>query len=149
MYILTTDGSLTTYPYSVALLKRDNPNTSFPKNISDAELADWGVFPVEQTDQPAYDTLNEYIEESTPVFIDGSWIQQWLVLQATQEEVAERTESEAFSVRSRRDDLLAETDWTQLPDSPVDASVWTTYRQQLRDVPAQPGFPWDVQWPEI
>ena len=70
MYVLTTEGSLTTYPYSLALLKRDNPNTSFPNTISDAELAEWGVFPVKHTDQPAYDTLHEYIEEATPVFIE-------------------------------------------------------------------------------
>lgn len=38
--------------------------------------------------------------------------------------------------RFHRDRLLAESDWTQLPDAPVDKAAWATYRQQLRDFPA-------------
>jgi hypothetical protein len=53
----------------------------------------------------------------------------------------------AAAIRSQRATLLAECDWTQLADAPVDAAVWATYRQALRDVPAQTGFPWNVQWP--
>ena len=50
-------------------------------------------------------------------------------------------------VRERRDLLLARSDWTQLPDAPVDAAAWATYRQALRDVPQQDGFPASVAWP--
>ena len=39
-------------------------------------------------------------------------------------------------VRHFRDRLLAESDWTQLPDAPVDRAAWATYRQALRDFPA-------------
>ena len=39
-------------------------------------------------------------------------------------------------VRNWRNSQLARTDWTQLPDAPVDAAAWATYRQQLRDLPA-------------
>jgi len=47
-----------------------------------------------------------------------------------------------------RDDLLAKTDWSQGKDiaDAVSAS-WVTYRQALRDVPAQAGFPWNIEWP--
>lgn len=38
--------------------------------------------------------------------------------------------------RLHRDRLLAESDWTQLPDAPVDRTAWATYRQALRDFPA-------------
>ena len=58
----------------------------------------------------------------------------------------------AAEVRSRRDQLLAETDWTQVLDAPVDAitrEAYRTYRQALRDIPEQPGFPRDVTWPEL
>jgi len=51
-------------------------------------------------------------------------------------------------VRERRDLLLARSDWTQLPDAPVDAVAWATYRQGLRDITAQGGFPHDIVWPE-
>ena len=50
-------------------------------------------------------------------------------------------------VRERRDLLLARSDWTQLPDAPVDVAAWATYRQALRDVPQQDGFPASVAWP--
>jgi len=49
-------------------------------------------------------------------------------------------------VRAERDGLLMNSDWTQVDDSPVDKSAWATYRQALRDLPAQSGFP-DVTLP--
>ena len=44
-------------------------------------------------------------------------------------------------MRIRRNQLLAASDWSQLPDAPCDRAAWATYRQQLRDMPAtwQPG----------
>lgn len=61
--------------------------------------------------------------------------------------IARRDADQAIVVRSDRDRRLAETDWTQVADSPVDKAAWAMYRQALRDVPTQAGFPWDVQWP--
>jgi len=49
--------------------------------------------------------------------------------------------------RGGRNARLAACDWTQLVDAPVDSLAWANYRQELRNVPNQPGFPWDVQWP--
>ena len=49
--------------------------------------------------------------------------------------------------RSERDRLLKISDWTQVPDSPVDQQPWADYRQALRDVPQQTGFPTDINWP--
>jgi len=43
--------------------------------------------------------------------------------------------------------LLKESDWTQVADAPVDQSAWADYRQALRDVPQQEGFPQEVVWP--
>lgn len=53
----------------------------------------------------------------------------------------------AKQVRSRRDSLLAESDWTQVADAPVNQAAWAAYRQSLRDIPAQAGFPNEVNWP--
>jgi len=50
-------------------------------------------------------------------------------------------------VRAERDKLLMTSDWTQVDDSPVNKSAWATYRQLLRDVPAQSGFPNSITWP--
>jgi hypothetical protein len=54
----------------------------------------------------------------------------------------------AEEVRAERDRLLAASDWTQVADAPVDQAAWAIYRQALRDVPDQAGFPENVIWPE-
>ena len=53
----------------------------------------------------------------------------------------------AAQARSERDRLLADSDWTQVADAPVDHQAWADYRQALRDVPTQAGFPTDINWP--
>lgn len=50
-------------------------------------------------------------------------------------------------MRETRNRLLAESDWAQLSDAPVGSLDWQIYRQNLRDVPSQAGFPWQVEWP--
>jgi hypothetical protein len=55
---------------------------------------------------------------------------------------------QAASVRQSRNDKLKDCDWTQLVDSTADKALWATYRQALRDVSGQVGFPWDITWPE-
>jgi len=57
---------------------------------------------------------------------------------------------QADIVRAQRDAKLTVCDWTQLPDAPLSAgakTAWGAYRQALRDVPEQAGFPVDVAWP--
>jgi len=54
----------------------------------------------------------------------------------------------AADARGFRDQLLAQTDWTQAADVPqATKDKWASYRQALRDVPQQPGFPDNIQWP--
>lgn len=51
-------------------------------------------------------------------------------------------------IKLQRDALLSSTDWTQLPDVPETLKVkWQNYRQALRDIPEQEGFPWNIIWP--
>jgi len=58
-------------------------------------------------------------------------------------------EQVAASVRSERNGILALSDWTQLPDVPqATRDLWASYRQALRDIPEQEGFPYEVEWPE-
>jgi len=52
-----------------------------------------------------------------------------------------------LSVRQERNSLLAASDWTQVADAPVDQSTWAAYRQSLRDITQQDGFPSNVAWP--
>lgn len=56
-------------------------------------------------------------------------------------------EEVAKQVREDRDKKLIESDWTQILDAPVDQAAWAKYRQALRDIPQQDGFPLNVIWP--
>jgi len=58
-------------------------------------------------------------------------------------------EQEADEARTQRDALLSQSDWTQVPDAPVDQTAWAEYRQALRDLPQQAGFPTEITWPQI
>ena len=60
----------------------------------------------------------------------------------------DRAEIAAQEARQMRDRLLTASDYTQLADSPRNKQAWATYRQALRDVPQQEGFPENITWPE-
>jgi hypothetical protein len=53
----------------------------------------------------------------------------------------------AAEIRAGRDAKLISCDWTQVADAPVDQAAWANYRQALRDIPNQEGFPTNVAWP--
>lgn len=56
--------------------------------------------------------------------------------------------SQEIIVKKQRDELLYQSDWTQLPDVPINTKTqWATYRQELRDITSQSGYPFDVIWP--
>jgi hypothetical protein len=55
-------------------------------------------------------------------------------------------------MRAQRDALLRSCDWTQVADAPLNDAqrvAWLEYRQTLRSIPDQPGFPAEIQWPDI
>ena len=60
---------------------------------------------------------------------------------------AEQNALDMQALRSQRDELLAQSDWTQVADAPVDAAAWATYRQALRDLPANTTDPANPTWP--
>ena len=62
---------------------------------------------------------------------------------------AERLESLANAARAKRDAMIKETDFYVLPDYPNAPHGIAEYRQALRDITEQPGFPHDVTWPEL
>jgi hypothetical protein len=78
---------------------------------------------------------------------NGDWAEAWAERDMTVEEVQQRDHGKAEQVRAERNEKLANSDWTALSDVTMTAEM-TTYRQALRDVPAQSGFPQAVEWPE-
>lgn len=84
-----------------------------------------------------------------PIFTDTT-AEDGTVTTAAQNEAAYKAAKDAEqakSVREQRNQKLKDSDWTQLIDAPVDRQAWVVYRQELRDISAQTGFPWEVQWP--
>ena len=146
MQILAPNGTAETYPYSIGQLRKDNPQVSFPKNPTDALLASYNVSPVTTTERPVYDPITQNLSEGTPTLTAGVWTQVWVVTEATIDEVIQRTNDLAKSTRAQRDEFLRETDWMALSDVTMEP-YWREYRQQLRDVTAQEGYPYSVIWP--
>lgn len=93
--------------------------------------------------------LYEVLDGKSPTLIEG-----WETIKANRlaEHEAEKARVEAegavISIRMQRDAKLAESDWTQMPDytSEIKES-WAIYRQALRDITTQDGFPNEVTWP--
>ena len=79
--------------------------------------------------------------------VDGKWFTKYSVSDLDADGIALKDEEQAKSVRATRNSLIAECDWTQVEDSPVDKAAWATYRQELRDLTLQAGFPFDVTYP--
>jgi hypothetical protein len=149
LYVKAIDNQIVAYPYTQTDLIRDNPSTSFPSGgISPDSMAEWNVFPVHFADQPVVDPLAQRVVEIAPLSDGQSWIQQWSVEALSQDEINANAAQQAAAVRADRNGRLAATDWTQIADSTADKPAWAAYRQALRDVPAQAGFPQSVTWPE-
>lgn len=145
MFAKINNGQLQKYPYTLGMLRKDNHNVSFPKVMTDELFAQFGVVRVTSTPRPEYDHTKEF--NVTAEQANGVWVEKWVATNVSAEEIAQRTENQANNVRAERNQKLSESDWTQVADAPVDQTAWATYRQALRDVPEQAGFPWDVTWP--
>lgn len=90
--------------------------------------------------QPHTDTSLAYMQN---LGMDEEQIESILNLKEYQEREAAR------HVRNRRDRLIRDTDFYMLPDAPNAPDGIVAYRQALRDIPQQPGFPYNVEWPEL
>mgnify|MGYP003653859324 FL=1 len=116
-----------------------------------------GVYVGDTTaDQDPLDSTNWLIpagcvETAPPTITDSQFAKwngtEWVVEDIPVVEPDPEPIAPEVLVRAERDGLLVTSDWTQVDDSPVDKSAWVTYRQLLRDVPSQSGFPNTITWP--
>lgn len=144
MYAIVSGTEVLEYP--IANLSQRYPNTSFPDPMVDSALPE-GVVRVYHSPAPSFDPNTHKLESGDPVLTNGQWFEQIIVVALPQDELDMRRADRAANVRANRNMKLAASDWTQLADAPVDSQVWTAYRQALRDITAQAGFPFDVTWP--
>lgn len=136
-----TDGVVT----NVADYQSMFPDTSFPTSgVSQEFLADNSCLGV--TVWLPHDPLTQKLVPSEP-YIQDEQVYTVAVAELTDDEKLSVEATKATQVRSQRDSLLASCDWTQLADSQVSKEPWVIYRQALRDITAQAGFPSDVVFP--
>ena len=141
MYIKVVNGAAV--EYDLARLRQDNPRTSFPFPPSADLLASYGVFPVEDSALPTYNPLTQNVVTDGVEYAAGAWRKKYRVENLAVPQAAQK-------IRTRRADLLAQTDWVVLRALETGGSVpapIAAYRQALRDLPQQPGFPFSIDWP--
>jgi hypothetical protein len=141
------------------------PNTGFPVQLTEAIINDFGGDVVLEGPQASGGTVYQSSQRQGVEQIDGKWYTKYVLgpiftdrpatddqpaKTAAEQEAEYKAQKDAQQAKSVRDDRtkrLSECDWTQLADAPVDKTAWATYRQSLRDVTTQQGFPWSVTWP--
>ena len=124
------------------------PNTSFPSQWTPALVEELGLDPVFESPTPTTTRYQVAFKDGVEQDAQGRWLWKWSISEMDDEAKASKDAEQAKSIRATRDARLSGSDWTQVADAPVDKAAWATYRQALRDVPAQTGFPWDITWPE-
>lgn len=116
------------YPYPLDQLRRDYPNTSFPAQLGAALLAEYGVYPVALTAQPAFDAATQCINELAPVQVDGVWTQQWTVRDLTPGELKARVPTVVTMRQARR--ALLDAGLLDQADAAIAAIADATERRQ-------------------
>lgn len=121
------------------------PNTSFPASGPDGEFMEANsCLPV--CVFKTYDSLTEKLASVAP-YIEDSQVFTIAVEPLTPEEIEANTQSQWAKVRSQRDTMLSDCDWTQLPDVNIpNKADWAAYRQSLRDITDQTD-PYNIVWP--
>jgi hypothetical protein len=130
-----------------------------PKDLTEAIVNEWGGDIVLEGPQATGGTVYQYSMRQGVVQIGDKWYTNYVLgpiftdgdTTAAEQETAYKAmkdAEQAKSVRTSRTEKLNDCDWTQIADSTADKTAWATYRQALRDITAQSGFPWTITWPD-
>ena len=129
------------------LLLSQNPSELITVAEQDQEWCDaHGADVVFEGPQPIL-TRYQFASMQGAIQIDGQWCTNWVAIDLDDEAKTAKDAEQAQYIRQKRDAKLNACDWTQLADAPVDKTAWATYRQALRDLPKEIGFPWGITWP--
>jgi hypothetical protein len=143
-YILVENGEVKGYPQP---LPRNWADVSNFYLLEDEQVRSYGWYPVRFV--PAEKTDNDVVIGQSFVIEGDEVVQYEQIRPKTESEIAEETNQKWQNIRSQRNSLLSESDWTQLPDSPLSSekkTEWSVYRQELRDVTSQ-SDPNNIIWP--
>jgi|APGre2960657404_1045060.scaffolds.fasta_scaffold73719_2 hypothetical protein len=123
------------------------PKTSFPSLLTSEVVEPFCFGMYDFSSQPNLERYEKAIE-ATPIKNEfGVFIQSWDIVSMSDEEKSKVDYLNSNMVRRERNYKLMECDWTQLQDAPVNSQDWVSYRNALRELPSQVGFPWDIIWP--
>jgi len=146
-YIKIDQGAVVDGPLTAGEVKQRWPNTSFEKNNVAPPEDGWVA--LGRPYRPELNEETETLDAFGYAELDGEWRAVYSKRPKTAEEIAQDEAGLADMNRGQRNTLLAKSDYTQLADYPnPDKALWATYRQQLRDIPAQAGFPRTVTFPD-
>lgn len=120
------------------------PNTSFGDRGPSLDWIAEENYYVTSVYKP-YDHATEKLVPANPHLFDGMCCLVD-VEPLTAEELQARIDTQWQVVRTQRNQMLKDSDWTQVADSPVDKAAWATYRQALRDITIQTD-PFNIAWP--
>jgi len=126
------------------------PNTSFPSQWTPALVEELGLDPVFESPTPTTTRYQTAFKDGVEQDAQGRWLWKWSISEMDDDAKAAKDAEAAKSVRADRDKRIAETDWIVIKNLELNQNVpgvWEVYRQELRDVPAQTGFPYDITWP--
>ena len=126
------------------------PNTSFPSQWTPALVEELGLDPVFESPTPTTTRYQTAFKDGVEQDAQGRWLWKWSISEMDDETKAAKDAEAAKAVRADRDRRLAECDWVVIKNLELNQNipgVWEVYRQGLRDVPAQAGFPYDITWP--
>ena len=133
----------------------DDNNYCTPEHlVKDGKAEQFNVAQADEVPQPFFDPMTQSVAYDGYEQVNGKWRQKWVVSDLSAEQKAEYTtrkaEEKATAIRAERDAKLAESDWMVIKSIETGvalATEWATYRQALRDVTNQAGFPNEVTWP--
>lgn len=100
-----------------------------------------------QLPNDGYQYTVEIVEQS-----NGSWAHEIVKVEITEDQYQSKVNLQKQAVKADRDRMIASTDWIVTKSVEAGTAVpaaWQTYRQALRDVPEQAGFPFNVVWPTL
>jgi hypothetical protein len=149
MYAKIENGVAVEYPIFEGELERRFPDRTYPLDTSGDPIPEGYVRVVSAFKGNTYSV--KYIMEM-PILIDGIWTESYREVEYTSQEIAFLKEKVDLEVRTKRNKILQLSDYKVFPDiwqayTDQEKLEWTDYRQALRDVPDQEGFPLDVNWP--
>lgn len=147
-YVQTDGSTFICHIYDTEPTVWDADTYCLARKLTPEQLEHFGVSKLKLVTPPYFDPLTQRRDEGPAILVDGVWTQNYTVTDLSPEELAEKSNDAGIAIRAKRDAELVASDWTQLPDAPVDRVAWANYRQALRDIPHQTGFPFTVEWPE-